>query len=66
MKALMLKNNNAEQVQEVYQIIKSMAHNREESDRNKPDHFDMFGDIVARKLRHLRTRYPQVHCTTSH
>ena len=56
MKVHMLKNNNVEQVQEVYQIIKSMAHNHEECERNKPDDFDVFGDIVSRKLSHLCTK----------
>jgi hypothetical protein len=41
-----------------------VAQNIEEGGENKPDDFNVFGDIVARQRRHLRARCVQ--CTVQH
>lgn len=53
-----------EQIQDIYKTIKSFENNSRHRDKNNPDDFDVFGDLVARKLRNLNTRYAQ--CTLQH
>lgn len=47
--------------QEVLEIMKCIQKSRMEREEKNLDEFDVFGDLVARKLRVLRTRYAQ--CT---
>jgi len=56
---------NEDKTQEIFEMIKSINESsRKESNEKKIDDFDAFGDIVARKLRSLRTHYAQ--CTIEH
>lgn len=48
-------------IEELFGIIKSIQNDRGERAQIKADDFDVFGDLVARKLRGLSTRYAQ--CT---
>lgn len=41
-------------------MIKSVHQDRQERRCTQPDDFDIFGEIVARKLRNLPTRYAQI------
>jgi len=47
--------------QDVFEMMKSIQKNRMEREEKNLDEFDVFGDLVSRKLRVLRTRYAQ--CT---
>lgn len=50
--------------QEVYNIVTSLQKDRLERSHNKPDKFDIIGELVAQKLRSLPTPYAQ--CTVEH
>nr|CAI5839835.1 unnamed protein product [Callosobruchus analis] len=45
--------------EEVYNIVTSLQKDRLERSRNKPDKFDIIGELVAQKLRCLPTPYAQ-------
>lgn len=53
------KNTTDKRCEEIYSMIKSVHHDRQER-KTQPDDFDIFGEIVARKLRNLPTRYAQI------
>jgi len=57
-------NNSEDRTQEVFEMMKSINESRKERNERKNDDFDAFGDIVARKVRGLRTHYAQ--CTIQH
>lgn len=55
---------NDNRAQEVFEMMKSVNESRKKREEKPIDDFDVFGDLVARKLRGLRTRYAQ--CTIQH
>lgn len=57
-------NESEDRTQEVFEMMKSINESRKERNERKNDDFDAFGDIVARKVRGLRTHYAQ--CTIQH
>ncbi|XP_019769338.2 uncharacterized protein LOC109543862 isoform X2 [Dendroctonus ponderosae] len=50
--------------EEVYNIMTPLQKDRHEKSQNKPDKFDIMGELVAQKLRGLPTLYAQ--CTVEH
>lgn len=52
-------NESEDRTQEVFEMMKSINESRKERNEKKNDDFDAFGDIVARKVRGLRTHYAQ-------
>lgn len=60
----MPKNAIDKQSEEVFSMIKSIDKDRQERRQAQPDDFDIFGEIVARKVRSLPTRY--AHITLQH
>lgn len=54
------KNTTDERSEEIYSMIKSVHQDRQERRWAQPDDFDVFGEIVARKLCNLPTRYAQI------
>lgn len=57
-------NESEDRRQEVFEMMKSINESRKERNERKNDDFEAFGDIVARKVRGLRTHYAQ--CTIQH
>lgn len=57
-------NESEDRTQEVFEMMKSINESRKERNERKNDDFDAFGEIVARKVRGLRTHYAQ--CTIQH
>lgn len=55
---------NEDRTQEIFKMVKSINESLKERNEKNNDDFDAFGDIVARKLRSLRTHYAQ--CTIQH
>ncbi|KAL1489147.1 hypothetical protein ABEB36_014089 [Hypothenemus hampei] len=55
-----IKNTVDKRCEEIYSIIKSVHHERQEHRDAQTDDFDLFGKIVARKIRNLPTRYARI------
>lgn len=53
-------NHTEDRMRELYKSMKSVDNSHQERENKIVDDFDVFGDIVARKLRRFRTRCAQI------